>query len=266
MGYIEIHNLCYQYPDEEDKQALVDLNLTIEEGEFICILGASGCGKSTLLSILEGLRKPTGGYTAINGRKIEGTGPERGVVFQHYSLFPWMNAKKNIIFGIKQARKGLSRKEMAAIADSYIKKVGLEGFEDKMPAQLSGGMQQRVAIARALAMNTQILLLDEPFGAVDAKNRQTLQQLVSQLHEEEKKTFILVTHDIDEAILLADRIVFMAPQKIHKMIEVQIPKPRDHERLRKDAQFIALRKMLIDLFYQNYGDYQSKAGEEEPEC
>lgn len=255
MGIIEIHNLYYQYPDGNDLPALMDLNLSVKKGEFICVLGASGCGKTTLLSILEGLRKPTSGQVVINGKKLEGPGPERGVVFQHYSLFPWMNAKENVVFGLRQAQKGLRKKEMGAIADAYLTKVGLNGFEDKKPAQLSGGMQQRVAIARALAMNAQILLLDEPFGAVDAKNRNNLQDLVSKLHQEERKTFFLITHDVDEAILLADRIVFMVPRRIHKIFEVDIPKPRQHSQISKDPSFIEMRKMLIDLFYENYSDY-----------
>ena len=264
MGIIEIQNLYYQYPDGKDLPALIDLNLSVREGEFICVLGASGCGKTTLLSILEGLRKPTGGQVLINGKKLEGPGPERGVVFQHYSLFPWMSAQANVVFGLKQAQKSLRKKEMESIAGAYLAKVGLEGFEDKKPAQLSGGMQQRVAIARALAMNAQILLLDEPFGAVDAKNRKNLQALVSKLHQEERKTFFLITHDVDEAILLADRIVFMVPRKIHKIFDVNIPKPRKPEQLAKDPEFIKMREMLIGLFYDNYSGYNPDAsgGEE----
>jgi NitT/TauT family transport system ATP-binding protein len=263
MGIIDIQNLYYQYPDDNNQPALTDVNLSVQQGEFICVLGASGCGKTTLLSILEGLRKPSGGRVLISGKKLEGPGPERGVVFQHYSLFPWMSARTNIVFGLKQARKGLCKKEMESIADSYLAKVGLEGFEDKKPAQLSGGMQQRVAIARALAMNAQILLLDEPFGAVDAKNRKNLQELVSKLHEEEKKTFFFITHDVDEAILLADRIVFMVPRRIYKIFEIEIPKPRYHDQLSKDARFIEIRKMLIGLFYENYSSYDPDSAEVE---
>ena len=260
MGKLELQNLCFEYP-EDNIPVLIDLNLTINEGEFICILGASGCGKSTLLSIIEGLRKPSSGRFLINGQEVNEPGPDRGVVFQHYSLFPWLNAKQNVEFGIKQVNKGLKKKTLEGIADSYLTKVGLQGFEKKLPAHLSGGMQQRVAIARALAMNAEILLLDEPFGAVDTKNRHNLQKLVCELHEEEKKTFIFVTHDVDEALLLADRIVFMVPKRISRLIDVDLPKPREYEQMRKDEQFIKMRRMLIDLFYENYSDYRDESAE-----
>lgn len=254
MGKLELRHLSFQYPGAK-ALALDDLNLTINEGEFICILGASGCGKSTLLSILEGLQKPGGGSFLIDGKEVDGPGPERGVVFQHYSLFPWQTARENVIFGVKQVKKGLKRKQLDEIAMSYLDKVGLKGNEDALPAMLSGGMQQRVAIARALAMDADILLLDEPFGAVDTKNRRTLQKLVCELHEVEKKTFIFVTHDVEEAILLADRIVFMVPGRIYQVIDVDLPKPREYEQIRNDEAFVKLRKMLIDLFYEKYSDY-----------
>lgn len=254
MGKIELRNLSFTYP-EAKAPVLEDINLTVNEGEFICILGASGCGKSTLLSILEGLQDPGSGSFLIDGKEVNGPGPERGVVFQHYSLFPWMSAKENIMFGIKQVQKKLSKKQIGDIAQSYIEKVGLAGNENTLPAQLSGGMQQRVAIARALAMNADILLLDEPFGAVDTKNRRTLQKLVAELHEVEKKTFIFVTHDVEEAILLADRIVFMIPGRIYQIVDVDLPKPREYEIIRNDPTFVKLRKMLIDLFYEKYSDY-----------
>lgn len=254
MGKLELKNLTFQYPGTSSP-VLENLSLTVEEGKFVCILGASGCGKSTLLSILEGLREPTGGSFLIDGQEVTGPGPERAVVFQHYSLFPWMTVKENVIFGIKQVRKHLKKKQLAEIAQSYLEKVGLAENADTMPAQLSGGMQQRAAIARALAMDADILLLDEPFGAVDTKNRRMLQKLVCDLHETEKKTFLFVTHDVEEAILLADRIVFMIPGHIHQVVDVNIPKPREYEQIRNDEVFVSLRKMLIDLFYEKYAGY-----------
>jgi len=254
MGKMELRHLSFHYPDAK-LPALDDLNLTVEQGEFVCVLGASGCGKSTLLSILEGLRRPSSGSFLIDGREVTGPGSERGVVFQHYSLFPWMSAKENVIFGIKQVRKGLPKKQIAEIAQAYLEKVGLQGHENYLPARLSGGMQQRVAIARALAMDADILLLDEPFGAVDTRNRRTLQKLVCDLHEVEKKTFLFVTHDVEEAILLADRIVFMVPGKIYQILDVDLPKPRDYESIRNTEAFVKLRKMLIDLFYEKYSHY-----------
>lgn len=158
MGKLELQDLTFQYPGAP-ALTLDHLNLSVEEGEFVCILGASGCGKSTLLSILEGLRQPSSGRFLIDGQEVTGPGPERGVVFQHYSLFPWMTAKENVIFGIRQVQKKWKKKQLEEVARSYLEKVGLAGNENALPAQLSGGMQQRVAIARALAMNADILLL-----------------------------------------------------------------------------------------------------------
>ena len=190
------------------------------------MIGSSGCGKSTLLSILEGINSPTQGSILIDGKPVQGTGFDRGVVFQHYSLFPWMTARKNVAFGVKQIRKNLPKSERLKIADEFLDKVGLEEFKNKYPSQLSGGMQQRAAIARALAMDTDILLMDEPFGAIDAKNRTILQELLLELWEgdgtQEKKTVLFVTHDIDEAILLSDRIIMMSsrPGRVGKEIPV----------------------------------------------
>ena len=260
MGKIELQNICFQYAGNSS-MTLENINLSVNAGEFVCVLGTSGCGKSTLLSILCGLQRPSSGKFLIDGKEITGPGPERGVVFQHYSLFPWLTAKENIIFGIKQVRKDLPKKEIENIAQAYMAKVGLEDFESNKPAQLSGGQQQRVAIARALAMSAEILLLDEPFGAVDTKNRRTLQKLVCDLHESEKKTFIFVTHDVEEAILLADRIVFMIPHQIYQVIDVNLPKPREYEQIRNASDFVALRKMLIDLFYEKYKDFSYESAE-----
>ncbi|MGN0613091.1 MAG: ABC transporter ATP-binding protein, partial [Porcipelethomonas sp.] len=215
MSTIAIQNLTVDYKEKNKSfTALEDVSFTVNSGEFVSIIGSSGCGKSTLLSIVEGINKPTKGCITIDGKEIEDTGTDRGVVFQHYSLFPWMTARKNIAFGIKQVHKGLKSSERLRIADEFLDKVGLSDFKNKYPCQLSGGMQQRVAIARALAMDTDILLMDEPFGAIDAKNRTILQELLLKLWEgdgsEEKKTVMFVTHDIDEAILLSDRIVLMS--------------------------------------------------------
>ncbi len=257
MSKIEIDNLVLYYKEtgkEQEFLALDHINLNIEEGEFVCIIGPSGCGKSTLLSVLEGLNKPTSGEIRINGKAIHGTGPERGVVFQHYSLFPWLTAKKNVSFGIKQVNKKISTKEAEKIAGEYLVKVGLADFVDKLPAQLSGGMQQRVAIARTLAMNTEILLMDEPFGAIDAKNRLSLQELVSDIYKTEKKTVVFVTHDVDEALLLADRIIFMQPKKILQDIKVDFERPRDRDKLFQNPDYIGLRKVLMHYFYDNVAE------------
>lgn len=257
MSKIEIKDLVLNYQETGKNHtflALDHINLNIEEGEFVCIIGPSGCGKSTLLSVLEGLNQATSGEVRINGKIINSTGPERGVVFQHYSLFPWLTARKNVAFGIKQVNKKISSKDADKTAYEYLIKVGLTDFADKLPAQLSGGMQQRVAIARALAMNTEILLMDEPFGAIDAKNRLSLQELVSKIYKTEKKTVVFVTHDVDEALLLADRIVFMEPKRIYKDIKINFERPRDRDTLIQNPEYIKLRRQLLQYFYANVAE------------
>lgn len=257
---IEINNLCLKYWSENSMyEALRDINLTVRKGEFICIIGSSGCGKSTLLSVLSGLNKPSSGSVRVNGAEIDGAGEERAVVFQSYSLFPWMSAKQNIAFAVyetakKRAKLGkgtrLSKKESQKIAMEFLAKVDLKYFEDKLPGELSGGMQQRVAIARAMATNPEILLMDEPFGALDPKIRQNLQSLLLKLWGEDskKKTVVFVTHDMDEAILLADRIVFMLPQRIHSVIDVDFPRPRQKKDILAQPASRAVYERINALF------------------
>lgn len=261
MNKIEIKNLTVTYTEKNNSfTALQDVSLSVKKGEFVSIIGLSGCGKSTLLSVLEGINNPSTGTVLIDGKEVSGTGIDRGVVFQHYSLFPWMTAIKNVEFGIKQAKKDLTKTERLRLADEFLSKVGLEKFKDKYPSQLSGGMQQRVAIARALAMDTDILLMDEPFGAIDTKNRSILQDLLLKLWEgdgkEKKKTVVFVTHDIDEAILLSDRIVMMAatPGRIYREIEVPFARPRRRNDLLQKPEYGALRNKLLALFYSGMSD------------
>ena len=264
MSKIEIQNLTVDYAEKNSHfTALKDVSFSVEAGEFVSVIGSSGCGKSTLLSILEGINTPTSGSICIDGEPIHGTGPDRGVVFQHYSLFPWMTARKNVAFGVKQVKKDVSKEERLKIADEFLDKVGLEKFKDKYPGQLSGGMQQRVAIARALAMDTDILLMDEPFGAIDAKNRTILQELLLKLWEgdgtKERKTVVFVTHDIDEAILLSDRIVMMSssPGRVYKELTVPFSRPRNRAELVQTREYAAFRNELLALFY---GDIVNKIG------
>lgn len=254
---IDIQHLTVDYTERGRRfTALKDVSFTVKAGEFVSIIGSSGCGKSTLLSILQGIQTPTSGQVLIDGEPIRGTGTDRGVVFQHYSLFPWMTARKNVAFGIKQVKKHLSSAERLKLADEFLDRVGLEHFKNKYPSQLSGGMQQRVAIARALAMDTDILLMDEPFGAIDAKNRIVLQGLLLKLWEgdgEQKKTVVFVTHDIDEAIYLSDRIIMMAsnPGRVHKELVVPFPRPRDREELLLHPEYGEFRNELLSLFYHD---------------
>ena len=247
---IEIKNLSFDYIDKKTKyEALSNIDLQIREGEFVCILGSSGCGKSTLLSLLNGLNKAKSGEILIDGKPITGPGTDRAVVFQHYSLFPWLTAKGNVLFGLRQSGKKYSRKERAEIAQRYLNSVELGGSADKYPSQLSGGMQQRVAVARALALESDILLLDEPFGAIDPRLRLELQELVSKLSKENKKTVVFVTHDLDEAILLADRIVVMEPARIRTILDVNLPHPRKRDELIKSDVYEELHRKLISSFY-----------------
>ncbi|MEE1013373.1 MAG: ABC transporter ATP-binding protein [Clostridia bacterium] len=258
MNKIEIQNLTVNYTDKNKRfTALDDVSFSVKAGEFVSVIGSSGCGKSTLLSVLEGIHTPSQGTILIDGKPIHGAGTDRGVVFQHYSLFPWMSARKNVAFGVKQVRKGISKAERLKIADEFLDKVGLENFKHKYPSQLSGGMQQRVAIARALAMDTDILLMDEPFGAIDAKNRTVLQELLLELWEgdgrQEKKTVVFVTHDIDEAILLSDRIIMMStsPGRVHKEIVVPFKRPRNRAEIVQTSEYGTFRNELLSLFYSD---------------
>ena len=265
MGKIDLEHITLDYTDHGTVfQALKDVSFSVREGEFVSIIGSSGCGKSSLLSVIAGLNDPSSGSLKIDGTETRGTSKNRGVVFQHYSLFPWMTVQKNIELGIRQNFPQQSRKENRQEALRYIQKVGLTGFENKYPFQLSGGMQQRTAIARTLAMKTEILLMDEPFGAIDAKNRVVLQDLLLKILDgaESKKTIVFVTHDVDEAILLSDRILFMKDKKIAKDISVNFERPRTRERLFESAQYINLRREIMDLFYYEKENENSFIGGE----
>ncbi len=251
MSKIEIHQVSYHYPGNQNQNAaLEDIDLSIEEGEFVCLLGPSGCGKSTLLSLLDGLNQADDGQIFMDGEPVTGPGRNRAVVFQHYSLFPWLTVRKNIIFGIQQSGQRHSKSEAEALANRCLVQVGLEKDSGRYPAELSGGMQQRAAIARALAMEADILLMDEPFSAVDPKLRKELQELVGHLSKEGGKTVVFVTHDIDEAILLADRVIVMEPKRIRAIETVSIARPRQRETLAEDPEYLRLSKRLMSLFYE----------------
>lgn len=258
MAYkIEIKNLYFDYVGKKTTfGALEDINLDIKEGEFVCILGSSGCGKSTLLSILNGLNKAKSGQILIDGKETLGPGVNRATVFQNYSLFPWKTVKQNVMFGAKQSakKKEYTKEERNKKVIEYISSVGLLNSMDKYPFELSGGMQQRVAIARALALEADILLLDEPFSAIDPRLRLELQELVSKLSKEHNKTVVFITHDIDEAILLADKIVVMEPKHIKSVLDIDLSYPRVREKLVGREDYERLHRKLISLFYENIED------------
>ncbi len=221
-------------------EALGRIDVTIAEGQFVCLIGASGCGKSTLLRIVAGFEEPTTGEVSVQGKPVTGPGSDRGMVFQDYALFPWMAVKQNIGFGPRQ--RGLSRPEIEAIADELVKLVGLEHAANRYPSQLSGGMKQRVAIARVLANNANILLMDEPFGALDALTREQLQHELLQIWARTRVTIVFVTHSVEEAALLADRVLVMSagPGRIEDDIAIDLPRPRDVS----SPEFNAVRRDL----------------------
>lgn len=253
---IEVKDISLNYTDNgKSFTALDGVSFSVSAGEFVSIIGSSGCGKSTLLSALAGLNPIKSGEILIDGIPVTGPGRDRGVVFQHYSLFPWMTILKNITFGIKQNFPKKTNAERREIALQYIAEVGLSGMEHKYPFQLSGGMQQRAAIARTLAMDSEILLMDEPFGAIDAKTRVILQDLLLDLlmHSDKQKTVIFITHDVDEAILLSDRILFMEGKKIASDYRVDFPRPRKRSALTASGRYQNFKREIVDRFY-----YESK--------
>jgi NitT/TauT family transport system ATP-binding protein len=211
------------------------------DGEFVCVLGPSGCGKTTLLRIIAGLEEPTSGKILLKNKEITGPGSDRGMVFQEFGLFPWRSVRKNIEFGL-EIRK-IPKEERRTISDRYIDLVGLKGFETSHPNELSGGMKQRVGIARALANDPAILLMDEPFGALDAQTRNLMQKELLRIWSEMKKTVVFITHSVDEAVFVADRVVVMSarPGKIKSIFDVEWERPRD----RSGVEFASLRKKIL---------------------
>lgn len=237
----------YQINEHERITALAELCLTINDNEFFCLVGPSGCGKSTLLKIIAGLEFVDGGVITIDGERISGPGLNRGMVFQDYALFAWLTVEQNIEFGLELRR--INKKDRKEIVDRYVNMVGLKGFEKSLPQQLSGGMKQRVAIARALSLKPKIMLMDEPLGALDAFTRLQLQEEITRIWKEERQTVIFVTHDIEEAVYLGDRIAVMTPNpgKIKTILDVHLPRPRR----RTDPAFVELRDKLYKNFVEN---------------
>ncbi len=231
--------------------ALNGVSLDIRENEFVCVVGPSGCGKSTLLNIIAGLLEPTDGAVYVDGRRVAGTSAERGVVFQQYALFPWLSVRKNVEFGLKMQKKG--KAERREIAMEYLRKVDLEKFADAYPKELSGGMKQRVAIARAYAVDPAVLLLDEPFGALDAQTRTQLQSELLETWEQQRKTCFFITHDVEEAAILAQRVVIMSarPGRIKEIVDIDIPYPRD-QATKMSPAFIEVKNRIWNQVYQEY--------------
>jgi NitT/TauT family transport system ATP-binding protein len=224
--------------------ALANVNLSIRENEFVSIIGPSGCGKTTLLKIIDGLIPCDSGGISINGKHVTAPGPDRAVVFQAFALLPWRTVLANVEFSLELRR--LPKEDRTNIARDYLKRVGLADFENHYPHELSGGMQQRAGLARALAVNPSILLMDEPFGAVDAQTRQLLQEELLELWQRERKTVIFITHSMDEAVYLSDRVVVMTPRpgKVSEILDVPLPRPRVSEEVRRDGKFVELTNYI----------------------
>jgi NitT/TauT family transport system ATP-binding protein len=228
--------------------ALDRFTLDVADGEFITVVGPSGCGKSTAMNIAAGLTAPTSGRVLVDDAEVRGPGPERGVIFQHYALFPWLTVRQNVEFGLQI--NGTPRAKRRAIAQHFIELVGLAHFADALPKTLSGGMKQRCAIARAYAVNPKILLMDEPFGALDALTRVQLQDQLLQTWSQDRRTIMFITHDVDEAVYLASRVIVMAtrPGRLHRVIDVGLPYPRSEE-MRLSPEFAVLRNEVWRSVY-----------------
>lgn len=240
--------------------AIADIDLEVLSNTFVSIIGPSGCGKSTLLNIIAGLSQPTTGHVAINDRPVFAPGPDRGVVFQNYALMPWMTVAENIQFAVETVYPNMALAQRKSIVRDFIALVGLRGAEAKHPHELSGGMKQRVGIARALAINPQILLMDEPFGALDALTRGFLQDEIERIWEQERKTVILITHSIEEALLLSDRIVMMTrgpAARIAQVLDVPFPRPRRREELDRYPGYHELKAAM-----EQHLSYETRAVEE----
>lgn len=249
---VKIDNVVKTYNTRKGETvALNGVSLDIKENEFICVVGPSGCGKSTLLNIIAGLLEPTSGSVSVDGKIVDGPGPERGVVFQQYALFPWLTVLKNVEFGLKL--KGITGDQATQEAMKYLKMVDLEQFANSYPKELSGGMKQRVAIARAYAVDPQVLLMDEPFGALDAQTRTQLQTELLETWEKERKTCFFITHDVDEAIILAQKVIIMSarPGRIKEIVDITIPYPRTQE-TKMSPEFLELKNYIWSQVYQEY--------------
>ncbi|MGD8235927.1 MAG: ABC transporter ATP-binding protein [Chromatiales bacterium] len=246
---LEVKGLDKEFETPKGKvTALKDINFRTHKREFVCVIGPSGCGKSTLIRILAGLETPSSGQMLLDGKEVHGPGPDRGMVFQGYTLFPWLTVRKNVMFGLQMS--GHTREISEQEALQWIDLVGLSKFADSYPHQLSGGMKQRVAIARALANQPRILLMDEPFGALDAQTRAKMQSYLMEIWKNIDITVLFITHDLDEAIYLADRILVLKahPGEVQELIEVPVPQPRSPDQL-LSPEFLATKKRLEELIH-----------------
>jgi nitrate ABC transporter ATP-binding subunit len=258
--FLEIDNVSKVYRSTKGENVVLDgVNLTVNEGEFICVIGHSGCGKSTLLNMVSGFNEPTTGQVRINGQQIEKPGPDRMVVFQNYCLLPWKTVFENVYIAVNAVSPEKSKAEKSAIVHDHLKMVGLEEAATKKPGQISGGMKQRVAIARALSIYPQVLILDEPFGALDAITKEELQEELLQIWTDHRVTVMMITHDIDEALFLADKIVMMTngpAAKIGEVMEVPFARPRNRSQMMDDPLYFKLRNQALDFLFSRFAHHE----------
>ncbi|MDP2698801.1 ABC transporter ATP-binding protein [Thalassospira sp.] len=266
--FLSLQGLSKRFPAPKGGEALTvfeNVNLGIEKGEFVCIIGHSGCGKSTILNILAGLDEPTDGAVIMNGKEVSGPSLDRGVVFQNYSLLPWLSALKNVTFAVQARHRSWSKKQVLEHSQKYLDLVGLNGgAELRKPSQLSGGMRQRVSIARAFAIQPQLLLLDEPFGALDALTRGSIQDELIRVWSGSDQTVFMITHDVDEAILLADRILLMTNgpyAKVAESVEVGIDRPRARAEIIHHPDYYDIRNHLVEFLAKRSRELAGKYGD-----
>ncbi|MBD0362839.1 MAG: ATP-binding cassette domain-containing protein [Coleofasciculus sp. C3-bin4] len=254
--FLVIEDVSKVYPTPDGPYTVLDgVNLTVYEGEFVCLIGHSGCGKSTLLNMVAGFSRPTHGEVQLQSKRITQPGPDRMMVFQNYALLPWLSAYENVYLGVDSVYPDKRHSEKKAIVWEHLEMVGLTEAADKKPSQLSGGMKQRVAIARALAIRPEILILDEPFGALDAITKEELQEELLRIWTDHKVTVLMITHDIDEALFLADRLVMMTngpSAHIGEVMNIPFKRPRKRARIMEDPRYYELRNYALDFLYRRF--------------
>jgi len=245
----------FPIPGKEDYVAVVDVDLEIKKNEIISIIGHSGCGKSTLLNMISGLDSQSEGVIILEGKEVKGPGPDRAVVFQNHSLLPWLTVYENIEMAVKKVMPDLTSSELRARVEKFVSMVNLDHAKDKKPDEISGGMKQRVGIARALSISPKVLLMDEPFGALDSLTRANLQEHLMRIQQKAQNTVIIITHDIDEAVLLSDRVIMMTngpSATIGEILEVNLPRPRNRVELQSDPEYTRCREAILSFLYEKF--------------
>jgi nitrate ABC transporter ATP-binding subunit len=254
--FLLIENVSKVYPTPKGKYIVLEqVNLEVQQGEFVCVIGHSGCGKTTLLNMVSGFSKPTDGLVTLRGKQIVKPGPDRMMVFQGYALLPWLTAYENVYLGVDSVYPNKPEAEKKQIVQEHLAMVGLTEAAHKKPGQLSGGMRQRVAIARALSIRPEVLILDEPFGALDAITKEELQVELLKIWNDYRCTVLMITHDIDEALFLSDRLVMMTngpAARIGEILEIPFPRPRDRDRIMEDPEFYKMRNYILDYLYNRF--------------